>query len=280
MAAVWSRINTVILLLVLFALLTLIGMVATGVRGGPLDPSSPPAPTDSVKLPGTPISGQTTISAPGHYYLTRDITVAGAQTAIAIAADDVSLDLGGFTIDGNDTAGSFGVLLTGARNDVVITNGTIKDFQIGLDGANDTRVTVDHVRAVSNVRGLQVGNFGTISHCVASGNTESGIYLPLLTASTTVSECTITGNAAGIGIDGLLGVVKNSVMQNHSTWDIHINQGSRMTIRDNTVDNMRIEPDSSLNYIFDNVCVQGGISNASGSTFAPAAPDPHYNVGC
>jgi hypothetical protein len=46
-AAFWNRLNTVLLLLVLLALLAVIGMLATGVRGGPLDP--PGSPTATMK---------------------------------------------------------------------------------------------------------------------------------------------------------------------------------------------------------------------------------------
>src|SRR5262245_54285864 len=107
MSALWQRTNTLLLALVLLALLAVIAMVALRVEGGPLYPTDPPGPTDGVRLPGTPINSQTTISAPGHYYLTRDINVPGAATAINITASNVSLDLGGFTVSGNDTSGSF-----------------------------------------------------------------------------------------------------------------------------------------------------------------------------
>lgn len=40
MSSVQTRINTIVLLLVLFALLALIGMLANGAHGGPLDPPS------------------------------------------------------------------------------------------------------------------------------------------------------------------------------------------------------------------------------------------------
>jgi len=45
MNTVWLRINTVAMLLVLFALLTLIGLLATRAEGGPIDPFGPPGPT-------------------------------------------------------------------------------------------------------------------------------------------------------------------------------------------------------------------------------------------
>jgi hypothetical protein len=45
MAAIWHRINTLLLLLVLLTLLAIVAMLASGVRGGSLDPEDPPAST-------------------------------------------------------------------------------------------------------------------------------------------------------------------------------------------------------------------------------------------
>lgn len=45
MATVHNRITNVLLALVLLALISLIGMVASGVRGGELDPDGPPGST-------------------------------------------------------------------------------------------------------------------------------------------------------------------------------------------------------------------------------------------
>ena len=56
MSAARFRITNVLLALVLLALLAVILMLATGVRGGPLDPGGAPGSTPGVRLPGTPIS--------------------------------------------------------------------------------------------------------------------------------------------------------------------------------------------------------------------------------
>jgi hypothetical protein len=97
MAAVWTRFNALMLVLIFVALLAVIGMLATGVRGGPLDPPGAPGSTDSVRLPGTPISSLPyTINAPGSYYVTRNLSAVSGN-GITINADDVTLDLMGFT---------------------------------------------------------------------------------------------------------------------------------------------------------------------------------------
>ena len=100
-----TRATNILLLLVLAVGVAIVAMLATGVRGGPLDPpAGTPGSTNGVRLPGTPISGPTVVSAPGHYYLTQNISVTGSVNAITISADDVSLDLGGFTLSGTDAS--------------------------------------------------------------------------------------------------------------------------------------------------------------------------------
>src|SRR5262245_49070296 len=209
MTGIWTRFSAVMLVLVFVALLAVIAMLATGVRGGPLDPPGPPSSTDSVKLPGTPISGPTTISSPGHYYLTKDVRVTGAVIAITINASEVSLDLGGFTIDGNDIAGSYGIYVAGAQSDITIENGTVKDFHFGVDFGDDLRVHVRQLSAVSNVRGFQVGYRSVMSDCSAIDNTETGIYIPA--ADTTIRDCVVHGNTGdGISIAASFNLVERS----------------------------------------------------------------------
>jgi hypothetical protein len=55
MAAIWTRVNTLLLSLVLFALLGVIAMLATDARGGPLDPPGPPGSTGKTldEIPGS-----------------------------------------------------------------------------------------------------------------------------------------------------------------------------------------------------------------------------------
>jgi hypothetical protein len=69
---------------------------------GPLSPPGAPAPTMRTLQqvePRTPITNATavTISTPGSYYLTTNISVTSG-TAITITASQVTLDLNGFTL--------------------------------------------------------------------------------------------------------------------------------------------------------------------------------------
>src|SRR5437667_6658468 len=86
------------------------------------------AQADEGRIPIYGPPGQTlpiTISAPGSYVLTRDIS-AGTSTAIIIAASNVTLDLNGHTIAGTSSgSGGFRTECGIPHTWVRITNGTI-----------------------------------------------------------------------------------------------------------------------------------------------------------
>jgi hypothetical protein len=88
---------------------------------GPLAPPATPAPTmkslDQIE-PRTAISASTTISTPGSYYFTRSF--AGD---ITIQASDVTLDLNGFTLTGNQN----GVTISSnaSYRNITLRNGSI-----------------------------------------------------------------------------------------------------------------------------------------------------------
>jgi hypothetical protein len=97
---------------------------------GSLAPPGAPAPTmktlDQIEA-RTPISAAPfTISQPGSYYLTNNVTVSSGD-AITIAADNVTLDLNGFTIVSTRpaAAGDSAILLDGQRKNIAIFNGHI-----------------------------------------------------------------------------------------------------------------------------------------------------------
>lgn len=252
----------------------IVAMLASVARGGPLDPPNAPGATDSVRSPGTPIaSAPFTISQPGHYYLTRDLSVPGGQIAMTINASNVSLDLAGFTIGGNDSVGSYGIYIAGTQSDIRITDGTVRDFQFGVDAGDDTRVQVDGVNAVSNVRGFQLGNNNVLTNCLAEANTGTGVYIPA--SNTTVRSCAIMANSGdGISMAGANNLVEGSRIDGQVTSIRVIQAGSYNVIRGNLVSSMVLAQNGGA-VVVDNVCWSGAISNAAGNT--TAAPD-HTNV--
>src|SRR5208282_3722482 len=94
---------------------TLIHQPSTVFAQGSLTPPGPPGTTMltlSQIEPRAPISSAPfTISQPGSYYLTTNLTVTGGN-AITIAANNVTLDLNGFTISSTaPSATGYGIQL-------------------------------------------------------------------------------------------------------------------------------------------------------------------------
>ena len=110
----------------------------------------------------TEISGATTISAAGSYCLTSTI-----DGAIIIDADDVTLDLNGYTVEQ--------IEITSNKNHISIANGFV-DAQ-GLDGilvnqgASD--ITIEQVQVSNALRGIYFDNVDNakVHNCTLSFNT-------------------------------------------------------------------------------------------------------------
>lgn len=155
-----------------------------------------------------------TISAPGRYLLTSNLTATSAGvTAIQISASPVDLDLGGFTIDGGSTcigypvgscAGSTsqrGVVVTGSNRITRIRNGTVKGFDNGilLDSALDGTVLEDIVVSDSRSDGIVLdapSATALLRRVVSSRNFNSG-FISLQAGRVTVRDSVFSGNGTG-----------------------------------------------------------------------------------
>ena len=213
----------------------LIALSSLLVLPGPLFPQGPlapppgmPAPTmksldqveartviNALNAPGDS-TNQFIISQPGSYYLTGNITGMSGRSGINITANNVQIDLNGFSLVG--VAGSlFGIAVPAPISNLTVRNGVVRDWgSEGLSAYNAVNSRfkeiraygnsvwgmvigvgsgIDSCQAFSNGAGSTVGGgifarfSSAISNCVAEGNTTHGIY--------TEDGCTISGCTAG-----------------------------------------------------------------------------------
>ncbi len=236
--------------------LTAIGVAL--VAGGLAAPA-PAAPTA--------INTCRTIGASGSYLVGRNLSA--AVDCLKVAADFVTIDLGGFAISGGGAgAGGKGITDGGApRRGIEVRNGSLTGFNEGMGLASTTGAVIEGVRASSNGTGIHVGigalvrgnvasgnvigihaaDAGTIENNVADGNGGIGIN--------TGDHCRIAGNSAGGSLGNGIRTGNHSVVIGNATYGTAgtgILAGDGGTLADNT---------SAANFV-------RGIEAGAGSTVA------------
>lgn len=164
------------------------------------------------------------INESGSYYLTSNITITfPSLDGIVIAANNVSLDLNGYTLNGSN-AGDDGIFVLTDLDNIIIKNGIVEDWAgDGINALNaDQSIFVDlkvrnnggdgivadfncliHrcVAEGNGFDGLEVDDGGIISNSTASNNEDNGIQS---SEGTLIINCTSFGNAFD-GIDAASG---------------------------------------------------------------------------
>lgn len=179
-------------------------VIAVFAAAGPLDPPAgpitptpgpePSIPINAVNTPGDSNS-QFRISTPGSYYLQANID-GPALTGIEIAAANVTLDLGGFALQGRFSS-SDGIRVEGTLTNIKVVNGTLTGWQTGInmsDGPSSSSANVFENLTVSDCQqdGIDTGRSSIVRNCIATRNAGGGFRIG---SGSVVSQCAANSNA-------------------------------------------------------------------------------------
>jgi Nitrous oxidase accessory protein len=135
-----------------------------------------------------PVYQQTTITQPGYYLLTRDISATSGDV-ITVQSSNVVVDLNGHLISQGDPAKA-GVYVTGAVNQVTVRNGRITGGTFGVRisaTVSGSRFRVEKIKIDATADGILFGATG-------SGST---IYAEVLECDVTATSDGISGSSEG-----------------------------------------------------------------------------------
>lgn len=253
---------------------------------GSLTPPGAPAPTMKTLAqiePRTPIAANTTpgdasdtyvISQPGSYYLTTNIVGVNSNNAIKITANNVTLDLDGFTVQGVSTSTAFlynmGIYIAGTQTNVTVRNGNIVGWGQGIFSGSpaSANLTFENLHFAYcylgpsfAASGMDILGAATVHNCSFDGCFYGiGLNNNNTTSPSTVTGCTANNNSDGIACGGS-GVISDCTANNNSVVGINLLGGhafavSGCTLSDNYY-GIYVNPASANNRIEGNHVVVG-----------------------
>lgn len=161
-----------------------------------LDQVEPRTPVDAAHTPSLSANDTFTLSLPGSYYLTGNISGSTAYV-IHITAPGVTLDLNGFAVTG--VGSTVGILIDGVAERCTVRDGSISGCAYGLadNGTHGSHYSGISVGG-STVEGIK-GGFGTsIDGCSAQGG--SGFIGIHAYDGSSVTRCTVANATSSYGI--------------------------------------------------------------------------------
>jgi len=171
-----------------------------------------------------------TITVPGSYILKKSLTVSG--DCFVIQSSSVTLDLDGQTITGDGTGTAVSTPVS--YRAIIVHNGTITNFDIGVDLFRSANVTVRDLNIWNTTGdGLRVGNSSVVTGNVVTGS--GGIGITINSSSVVTNNTIDSAGTDGILDAGGLSTISNNTILAGSGVGINGAPGTGTVVSENTV---------------------------------------------
>lgn len=230
-------------------------------------------------------TAQYVISVSGSYYLAGDIGVGTGKSAIAITADSVTLDLGGFVIAGASDS-LRGIEIRNVRQQIVVRNGTIRGTGTGgvVTTTHCTNSRFERLVLSSLGPGLSIvgsADGTVVADCTVGMANEQGIDLPLSDGA--VERCRVhnvagTGNVLGIRAQTVTDSDVTNISASGSNSAVGIYGGNVSGCSALTVSHSGSNAVSGIGAINATRCVVSGVTSTNGSVGLSVSSAQDCNV--
>jgi hypothetical protein len=189
-----------------------------------------------------------TISTPGFYYLTRNLT--SGSNGILVAAHNVTLDLMGYCLSGpgKDVGTNDGVRVIAGYTNAEIRNGTIEGFSyhgLTTESFDCLGVRAIGIRALNNGTGILLQGPASLAFgCSAINNKDYGIFFST-GASQVKNNLVFQNGNIGIGVFGGSTISGNTSTSNGG---IGIVNGGVSNITYNVTEGLSNSPTDTVAY--------------------------------
>ncbi|MCE5336877.1 MAG: hypothetical protein LLG06_20045 [Desulfobacteraceae bacterium] len=202
------------------------------------------------------ISSCKTITAGGSYILSTNLTATSSTgNCIITAADDITIDLNGFTITGKGSIGTAVITNGDAYGNLIVKNGTIRKFRHGIDVVYDN-ITVEGVHFFDIVLwAVNVGRGSTVKDCYFY---KSGTAVKMFDGEGSI----VSGNLAFYSSDGIMVPSGGCTISGNSVYyhgGVGISAGAGSTVSNNTaIENGTGMSVTCPSNVFDNALTNNG----------------------
>lgn len=171
-----------------------------------------------------------TITQSGSYYLTTNLTAGAGQDGILVQADDVTIDLMGFTLAGSGTNSGHGISQAGNYRNLTVLNGKVvnwrnSNFKGGIY-AQGSSCRISGIQAATNYYGIYAGDGALLTRCQAQYNRSIGIHGG---DRSIINNCSAMNSALSTGIYADDGSALNDCAAANNYYGFDVRSGSTIS---------------------------------------------------